>query len=285
MRTPPPRIALCAALLACASVCPRAFGSPAPSSCDHAGLRLPERPSQSLSGSAFAKATERLEGAERDEAIVAQLLSGNAPEFLRRAHPVTLRGRLLHGGEARITVCALPDYLAIGSDADHVLVPLGLPAAWSAATRLGFSLPTAKMVDAIHRQARARLTPEPLPAGPLMSSTAYYWAHSQMSQRQRQALGARGGELVAGHKKDLVVSNQLWSRPGRVAIYGWHRPDGSLIQPLSLAHQAAYADYSHGVRLIAPLAYLNGARIPLISLMSDPETAGILSDEGALRPL
>lgn len=253
--------------------------------CSKAGLALPERPALSLGGADFTRQSDSLSPQAREQAIVEQIVSGNLPDFLRQAAPVTLTGRLAGGGLARITVCALPDYLAIGSDRDHVLVPMGLPAAWAAATRLGFALPTSKMVDAIHQQARAQLSPQPLPPGPMMSSTAYYFAHSEMARRQRALIGARLGELTAGHKKDVVLSNLLWTQPGRVAIYGWHRLDGSAIQPLSVAHHANYADYSHGVRLIAPIAYVNGSPRALMTLMSQPDTAAILSHEGQLRPL
>jgi len=90
---------------------------------------------------------------------------------------------------------------------------------------------------------------------------------------------------MAGHKKDLVVSNRLWRNPGRVAIYGWHQPNGRAIQPLSTVHGAEYADYSHGVRLVARTAYLNGRAIDLEDLLADATYAGLLSDEGPIsRP-
>jgi hypothetical protein len=59
-----------------------------------------------------------------------------------------------------------------------------------------------------------------------------------------------GGVLLAGHKKDLVLTRKLATRPNRVAIYGWHQLSGEPIQPVSTVHVAEYADYSHGVRLI-----------------------------------
>lgn len=255
------------------------------SPCAQAAGAMPERPDGGAGGRSFAKRVESLSAEAREEAILAEIISGNIPDFLRRASPVALKGRLANGRSAVITVCALPDYLAIGSDEDHLLIPMGLPAAWAAATRLGFALPTSKMVDAIYQQASARLSPQPLRAGPMMSSTAYYSAHSQMTQAQKSARGARLGELTAGHKKDVVLANLIWARPGRVVIYGWHRQSGEPIQPLSAAHEARYADYSHGVRLISPIAYLDGKPRSLMELMSDPAVAGILNHDGVLRAL
>ena len=91
-----------------------------------------------------------------------------------------------------------------------------------------------------------KLAPSPLPPGPQMMSNDYYRRHHQAIEAQRTG---RPG-LIAGHKKDVVVTNRLVSRPDRVAIYGWHRRDGRPIQPLSLVHEASYADYSHGIRFV-----------------------------------
>ena len=70
--------------------------------------------------------------------------------------------------------------------------------------------------------------------------------------------------------------------PGRVAIYGWHVGSGHPIQSLSLVHGARYADYSHGVRLIAATAYVEGAPRSIFAVLEDPELAGVLNDEGAV---
>jgi hypothetical protein len=79
------------------------------------------------------------------------------------------------------------------------------------------------------------------------------------------------------------MTNRLWANLGRVAIYGWHRPDGTPIQPLSTVHGARYADYSHGVRLISLVAYVDGQARSLLELLEDPQFAETLSDEGPIR--
>ena len=91
--------------------------------------------------------------------------------------------------------------------------------------------------------------------------------------------------LVSGHKKDLVLTNRLSSAPGRVAIYGWHRPGGNPIQPLSTVHGAEYADYSHGIRLVSRTAFVNGQAVDLQDLLMDGTYAGLLNTDGPIgRP-
>ena len=93
------------------------------------------------------------------------------------------------------------------------------------------------------------------------------------------------GALVSGNKKDVVVSNRLAAQPGRIAIYGWHRPGGEPIQPLSTVHGSGYADYSHGIRLVSGVVFVDGEATSLARVLRDPELASVLSDEGPLPDL
>jgi hypothetical protein len=244
---------------------------------------MPARLPTALGGREFAERVRGISGAERDLAVSAELLEGNLPQFLRRLKPVTLRGQLPSGKPVSITLCVAPDYLAIGSDNDFVRVPMGLGAALSVADRFGFMLPTPKMVDAIYLQAAAHLTPQPMPAGSEMRSTDYFWRHNETIREQRLALRAPLGALTAGHKKDLVITNRLWRNLDRVAIYGWQKSDGRPIQPLSTVHGGRYADYSHGVRLVSNVAYVNGVARSTYDILKDPRLAAVLSDEGVIR--
>ncbi|MDM4767834.1 hypothetical protein [Pelomonas sp. SE-A7] len=250
--------------------------------CASATATLPVRSPQALTGTAFAQQVSALNDAERELAIREALLAGNLPDFLRRAVPLEMQGEGRDGVPTRLVLCVLPDYLAIGSDADFLRMPMGLDTALGLARAFGFSLPTRRIVDAIYLQASVRLAPQPLPPGEQMRSTAYYLRHQQILQQQWVEAGAAPGRLAAGHKKDLVLSRRLWLQPGRVAIYGWHREVGLPIQPLSLVHAAAYADYSHGVRLIAQTAYRDGRPVSLFELLSEEPWFRLLSDEGPL---
>jgi hypothetical protein len=160
---------------------------------------------------------------------------------------------------------------------------MALPTALTIADRFGFVLPTPKMVDAIYQQSEVQLRPQPLPPGDAMRSTSYYWRHERRIRDQRRAGGAPLDALISGQKKDLVLSNRLLAKPGRVAIYGWHQAPGRPIQPLSTVHAERYADYSHGVRLVSIVAYVNGRPRSMLDLLEDPKLAPLLSDEGPVQ--
>lgn len=254
-----------------------------PGACSDALLRkIPPRPSAALAGDQFERRILALNGADREADIEAELLAGNLPQFLRKVAPVDMRGQLPDGEPVDIIVCVLSDYLAVGTDTDFFLVPMRLATALDVANRYDFTLPTSKMVDAIYEQAHVHLAPQPLPAGDQMRSTAYYWHHNELIADQRAALGFPPGELTAGHKKDLVITNRLWRFPDRVAIYGWHRGVHSPIQPLSTVHGARYADYSHGVRLVSTVIFVNGKPMSIFQALTDAGLSGILSGEGPL---
>jgi hypothetical protein len=242
---------------------------------------IPDRPHDAPTGSEFVAQVAATDDDEREARILTTLLAGNMPAFLRQLQPVHLQGP--GGAPTDVTVCVFPDYLAVGSDENFFLAPMRLQTALSIANRFHFTLPTRRIVDAVYIQATMHLQPQPLPASDAMRSTAYYSQHNDLVREQRVALTGDLGFLTAGDKKDLVLTNRLWSNPGRVAIYGWHRPDGNPIQPLSTVHGIRYADYSHGVRLVSDTAYVGGKATPLLALLQDRQTAAALSDEGEIR--
>ena len=244
---------------------------------------IPTRSAQDLTGSEFVRYVSAMNPQQREEAILEEISKGNLPGFLRKLVPVDLRCELAGGRILTATIFVTPDYLAIGSDSDFLRIPMNLHTAVTVAERFGFVLPTRKMVDAIYLQSSYHLVPQPLPAGPEMRSTAYYWTHNQMIEDQVQAIGARLGALVSGDKKDVVMTNRLAMKVGRIAIYGWHRGPGQPIQPLSTVHGANYADYSHGIRLISEWALINGHVQSIRDLLENPATARVLSDEGPIH--
>jgi hypothetical protein len=114
-------------------------------------------------------------------------------------------------------------------------------------------------------------------------SAATFLRHNVLVEEQRA--GKKLGELVAGVKKDVVVSNRLAERPGRVAIYGWHKPDGKPIQPLSTVHRDSYVDYSHGVRLMRRVVVVDGRARDVRQVLYAADLHPLLSDEGPVtRP-
>jgi len=256
-----------------------------PGPCGQALLHaIPARPAGALTGREFARQVWTLSGPARDARVVAQLLEGNIPEFLRHLIPVTVRSQIPQG-TARVTVCVLPDYLAVGSDSDFLYVPLGLQAALQVAARFGDVLPTPKLVDAIYATSPVKLIPEPLAPTDSMRSTAYVLHHTELIHLERAQYPEPLGTLTSGDKKDLVLTDRLWEIPGRVAIYGWQRASGRPIQPLSTFHGARYADYSHGVRLVSRIVYVNGVARSIDEVLADSELAPLLSREGPLQDL
>lgn len=243
---------------------------------------IPNRRRSAIGGSSFAARADNSSGKQREALILKQITAGNIPSFLRRLQPVTISKTMPNGSKTEITLCVMADYLAIGSDRNFLRVPMGMKAATTIAQRFGFVLPTPKIVDAIYAQTDQHLKPIPMTPGPDMTSTEYYSQHNRMVEQQRRAKRIPLGSLLAGQKKDLVITNQLRIKPGRVAIYGWQKPDGEPIQPLSTVHGAEYADYSHGVRLISTSVYVNGDKRSLYDLLEDPKYASMLSKEGVI---
>ena len=247
--------------------------------CEEA-LCLPSRPAGALGGQDLALALAELSDHERYLALADQVLDGNVPAFLRLLSPVTLVAPPGHDGPHLATIFVTPDYLAVGNRQDFLRVPLDLPQAARIARALDMALPTPRMVDAIYTSAQTVLAPAPLPPTHLMRSMPYVLHHQALVEQARA--GRSVLPLMAGHKKDLVLTNRLRNQPDRVAIYGWHRTDGDPIQPLSLVHGKGYADYSHGVRLISRLALVDGVPLDLFDALADPRIAPLFTREGRL---
>lgn len=219
---------------------------------------------------------------DREDRIVRELLSGNLPDFMRRPVEVDASGKDASGNERQLKLYVLPDYLCVGTDDDFVRVPLNPLSAQEVADAFGCVLPTKKMVDFIWQSAKVKLEPSPIPPDSKMSTTKRFVEHSQKVEKARH--GAELGLLVAGHKKDVVITNRLLGADGkvlrRVAIYGWQWLTGKVIQDLNPRdHDDKYADYSHGIRLIHDQCWLDGSFIPIRDVLTDSVLCSLLSDE------
>lgn len=235
---------------------------------------IPPRPADAMGGSAFVQEVKGLSLDQREARILAEINRGNVPEFLRTCVPV----RVTAGGHQGRFYC-LPDYLSIGSDADFVRMPMMPSTAQAIAGRFGGVLPTRKMVDDVYAQAAVKLEPAPFsPRDYDITSVDVFWQSQQRIEQQRA--GRPLGLLVAGIKKDVVITPQLATRSGKVAIYGWHQLDGKPIQPLYLGHTARWVDYSQCIRLIAGTMDVDGTPMRVIDVFKSPELSPLLSDEG-----
>jgi hypothetical protein len=246
-------------------------------------LSLPPRSANALPGGEFAQSITQLDRTEREAKIYDQIALGNVPDFLRQLCPIRVESNQ-DGKTNSATYFVTPDYFAIGSDADYFLTPLTPITAQKVADLVHCSLPTRKMVNDIYAAAAVKLAPSPIPPSAAMTNVAIFIEHNQTVRHQRQAelqehpLGA----LVAGDKKDVVISARLLTEPGKVAIYGWHKLDGHPIQPLYTGHAESWADYSHGIRLVQLSLTVNGAPQTIPEVLANPALAPLLSAEGPL---
>jgi hypothetical protein len=236
---------------------------------------IPARPTDADAGSVVATRLTGLSLAEREEVLAREFLRGNIPDFLRRWQPITVHATDAKGKSHTATYRVLSDYLATGSDADFVRWPMTPQLAQRIAEGYGASLPTKKMVDDIARQATVRLAPIPLTKAREALTT--FVQHHELIEAQ---WGEQPRSLVAGVKKDIVVTNRLTERPRRLAIYGWHHRDGTPIQPLTIVHHDGYVDYSHGVRLVQRTVEVDGRPREIRHVLQDATLCGLLSDEG-----
>ena len=247
--------------------------------------KIPLRQNHSVNGSQFAFKTAGMEGAERQQAALAELLQGNIPSFLRKLQPVRLSHKSPDGRVMSAVIWVMPDYLSIGDDNDFLRIPLTYPLAIGIATEYQCILPTRKMVDEIYKQAACQLKPQPLFPGPNMRSSEYYLEHQRKIEEQRCIRECTLGDLISGHKKDVVLTNRLVKEPDKIALYGWHNGIDDPIQPLSTFHGSRYTDYSHGIRLVYQTAWIDGEPRSIVEVLADPLLAPVLTYEGIIDKL
>jgi len=248
-------------------------------------LALPRAGSAGYAGSHVATNTWLMpsELRPREAKVRGLVMGGNVPTFLRTFCPVSVTNIL--DGKTNIALFHVaPDYLALGNDDDYLLMPMTPETAQQIADSLACFLPTRKMVDAIHAAAGVKLEPQPIPPTPAMTTVPVFVEHNEIVRTQRAAFLKTHplGTLVSGHKKDVVISAKLAGTTNKVAIYGWHRTNGVAIQPLYTGHGAGWVDYSHGIRLVSHLMFVNGQPKNVASVLADPELCGLISDEGVV---
>ena len=246
-------------------------------------LQLPPRATNAPGGIAFARQLEPLAFTARESAVSSAVLAGNIPDFLRHFCPVSVTNTT-DGVTNVATFFAAPDYLAVGADGDYFLTPISPATAQQLADTLDCALPTRKMSDAIYAAAEVKLAPSPISPTAAMTTVPIFEHINELIHTQRVAqLAAHPlGALVAGDKKDVVISARLATSPRKVAIYGWHQTNGIAIQPLFLGHTAAWVDYSHGIRLVSQTLIVNGQTNTIPQVLADPKLCSLLSDEGVI---
>ena len=244
-------------------------------------IDLPPRPLTSADASVIIEEVAELSFQDRERRLVEEVLAGNVPSFLRDFVEIEMRG-LVDGLERVVLIRVLPDVLSVGSSDDFFRVPLSPGAAQFIADRTNTSLPTPKISDAIWSASALRLVPQPIPPSEVMTTIPVFRDHHWLIESLWPD-GLSRGTLVAGIKKDVVLSPLLECEAGRVAIYGWHQQDGSPIQPLYIGHASGWVDYSHGIRLISRRVLVDGVENDLRDVLEHPAMWPLVSDEGVMR--
>lgn len=247
-------------------------------------LNLPARQANALSGSQFEAtiASATLSLTNRENMIYTQISNGNVPNFYRTLTAVTSTATI-SGSTQNVTYYVAPDYLAIGCDTDYFLMPMSPMLATKIGNLTGTTLPTRKMVGDIWGAAAVKLAPQPLTAGAQMSTVPYFAHHDSIVGQQRATFANPLGSLVSGDKKDVIISNSIYTTANRVVIFGWYYQNGTYIQPMTNVHADTYMDYSHGIRLIQNNCMLNGTTATTIQAILQSATLNtLLSDEGVV---
>jgi hypothetical protein len=243
-------------------------------------LNIPVRKKEDETGSAFIKRIALLPLNEREEEIYRAISSGNIPDFLRNT--VTVKGEFADSAGKMYAVVyeTMPDYLAVGNDLDYCRIPMNPCTAQRVADLFGGSLLTSKLSDHLYQMAAVKLTPFfYTPEGNANELPSKFETHNAQIEKQLNESGGKKGQLVAGIKKDVILSNRLDTQHGKVVIYGWHHPDGKPIQPVYSGHVDWYVDYSHGIRLINNQVLVDEKTYLFSDLLKDPLLFKIFSDE------
>jgi hypothetical protein len=247
-------------------------------------MNIPVRKPDQESGSVFMKRIADLPRSEREEEIYKAISSGNIPGFLRNTK--TIKGEFADssGITHKVIYEVMPDYLAVGSDSDFCRIPMNPHSAQKLASLFGASLITSKMSDHIYLMADLKLAPfNYVPVGNANELVSKFMDHNTQIEKQLEQVGGKHGQLVAGIKKDVILSKVIAGKPDRVVIYGWHKLDGKPIQPVYSGHVDWYVDYSHGIRLINNQVLIDGKAVLISDILKDPVLFKIFSDED--RPM
>lgn len=246
-------------------------------------MQIPARQGNALTGSQFVKQLTDAPGADREKAILKQIVSGNIPDYLRQLVPITV------GKEKKITYYVMPDYLSIGSDEDYIRMPMQPATAQAIANYFHATLPTAQMVDQIYEKAAQKINMvaktntnyKPGTKYSFMESTGHFAQHSTETDKN---IDREKGGLVAGHKKDVIIGNK---GKNKVLIYG-ARINNKNLQGYSDIHHDQYVDYSHGIRLIDQVAILEEnnkkTNINILEALKNPALASILNGNRGVIP-
>lgn len=252
---------------------------------DISPVTLPDREESARSGSKFMEDILGTTFQQREPHILAEFLNGNIPDISRNFITLTSTFKDANGSDHTVEYDVMTDYLSIGTNEDYCRIPMGPSTAQKIADAYGCILTTTKLCDDIWQHASVHLDPIPYyPVADNNSQVYKFIEHNTDINTAREMVGGTIHELIAGIKKDVVICNGVKTKPGYVAIYGWHYLTGVRIQPLYMGHVDWYVDYSHGIRLLNSVVRVDGVPMSAYDILQDPVLYKLLSNEtGVMR--
>jgi hypothetical protein len=237
-----------------------------------------------MTATMFLASIQGMDRPTRERAFLEALLGGHVPESMRTFVPFDVPFTDAQGQAHTLTIQVLQDYLTIGTNNDRFRTPLNpLTAQW-VADAWNCIFPTYHLVDLIWHAAVGKVPAQPWgpPYDASMMSTDRMHAQNVKIEATMRAMGIDMASLVAGHKKDVILTTRFEEVTKSVSIYGWMQPNGAPIQglPLFLGHENTYADYSHGNRMVSRVCILDGDEDDLGRIMLDPVLSVAVSKEG-----
>ena len=253
---------------------------------DISPVTLPDREEGAKSGSKFMEDILGTTFQQREPHILTEFLNGNIPDISRNFITLTSIFKDANGSDHTVEYDVMTDYLSIGTNEDYCRIPMGPSTAQKIADAYGCILTTTKLCDDIWQHASVHLDPIPYyPVADNNSQVYKFIEHNTDINAAREVAGGTIHELIAGIKKDVVICNGIKTKPGYVAIYGWHYLTGVRIQPLYMGHVDWYVDYSHGIRLLNSVVRVDGVPMSAYDILQDPVLYKLLSNENGVMQL
>lgn len=172
------------------------------------------------------------------------------------------------GLEVRVTT----DFVTMG----QVRLCGPMAAAQHIADAWGALLPTAGIVDAIYAAREMSAAPQSIGWEVTLKNGSKSWYNPgggvpwwlyYADRVVNAGLPPTPGVIQSPLGKDYVLDPRQPQNPAQCAIYGWHKTDGKATQSAgtgaSFIHELGYFDYSHGIRLVDEVAWLNGDEVSL----------------------
>lgn len=221
-------------------------------------------------------------GSAREKMLYELYAAGQFPTWLRRWVEVTVEYDGMRG-----SIYVMPDFLCIGTDDEYCYTPMGAIGAEKVLSLFGAVLPTPKIVDLLYKRTCFPQLAQPWgpPYDGSMLKTSRWMMQTRKVKSAMEASGAKPGDLVEGHFKNVTTSPLVPCNKGEVlSFYGWYMAGGIPIQRDSGAHGAGYCDYSHGIRGVLQDVVVEGVMMSLAEACADEELAPMFSWDGAFAP-